>query len=370
MDLNNFKKLESKVKKPNFGDDFKTLNRILGGLSIFGNVVSIFLASFFVTELLSVAIDSPLIYWGIAIIALSGLELTKREIFYRFSRDFIRTNNIFKTSALPMLFFTMLLISLSFYSSLSGAQKFSSKSDLIDIETKVVVNTFADSTNVYYQEKIDLLDKQNADLFESNKKTDEQIETILQEHPTWVNTAKKLRDGKNENNTQIERNDNKIRELKEERDRVVSNYKEGVEGESDKEKNKNKSDSLVFVLISTLIEFLILIGIYFGNVYNFRQYRDTKQRLLSDENFRVYYDYSEIVNMLYLNRKEKDQIPDIDLINELLIMNRVYLTREQIESSIRLFEALNIIEINEEYSYLVKEKDEALKILEKHFTHK
>lgn len=367
MNLKSFKKLESKVKKPDFGKDFKSLNYILKSLSIFGNIISIFLASFFVTELLSVAIDNPLVYWIIAIIALSGLELTKREIFFRFSRDFIRTNSIFKSSALPMLFFTMVLISLSFYSSLSGAQKFSSKTDLIEVETAERVDIFTDSTNTLYQDKISVLELRNAELFESNKKTDEQIERVLTDHPTWVNTAKKLRDGKNENNIQISKNDDKIKELKQERDEIIAKYTESIEGKSGKEIDKNKNDSFVFIMISTLIEFLILIGIYFSNIYNFRRYRDTKEKLLSDDNFRTYYEYSEIIDILYLNRKEKDMIPGIDLMIDLLTMNKVYITKKQIEDALKLFEALNIIEVNEEYSYLTKDKEESQKILEDHF---
>ena len=367
MELNKFKDLEVKVKKPDFGKDFKSLNMILRGLSIFGNIASIFLASFFLTELLQVAIENPIVYWIIAIVALSGLELTKREIFYRFSRDFIRTKTIFKAAVLPMLFFTMMLISLSFYSSLSGSQKFSSKTDLIEVATVEKVDTFKDSTNLYYQNKIDVLESQNADLFEANKKTDQQIETLLEEHPTWANTAKKLRDGKTENNTQIEKNDTKIKEIKAERDSVISEYTEDVEGKSNEEKDKNKNDSLIFILISTLIEFLILIGIYFNNVYNFRSYRDTKQRLLSDDNYRLYHEYSEILNVLYLNRTEKDKVPDIDLMVDLLVMNKIYITKKQVENALKLFDALKIIETNDIHTYLIKDKDESQGVIKEHF---
>tara|TARA_R110000772_G_scaffold20466_5_gene56928 strand:- start:86723 stop:87835 length:1113 start_codon:yes stop_codon:yes gene_type:complete len=367
MELNNFKNLEGKVKKPDFGEDFKSLNMILRGLSIFGNLASIFLASFFLTELLSIAIDNPIVYWIAAIIALSGLELTKREIFYRFSRDFIRTKTIFKSAVLPMLFFTMVLISMSFYSSLSGAQKFISKTDIIETQTTEIVSTFKDSTNLYYQNKIDVLENQNNDLFEANKKTDKQIETLLDEHPTWANTAKKLRDGKTENNTQIEKNDDKIKEIKSERDEVIKTNTDDVEGKSDEEKNKNKSDAYIFIALSTFIEFLILIGIYFNNVYNFRSYRDTKRRLLSDDNFRRYYEYTEILNVVFLNRKEKDPLPDINLMVDLLVMNKVYLTKSQVEKALKLFDALKIVETNDVHTYLLKEKDEAHEVIKEHF---
>jgi len=367
MNLESYKNLEEKVKKPDFNKDFKGLNTILGILSILGNVASIFLASFFVTELLKVAIENQYVVWGITLIALCGLELTKREIFFRFSRDFIRTNKIFSKSVAPMLFFTMILISLSFYSSLSGAKKFSSKSDDIEVNAEIAIDNFADSTNAHYQDKVEQLESQNVTLFESNQKVNKQVQDLLDEHPTWTNSAKRLREAKDLNNVQIEKNDFKIKEIKSERDKVISEYEQDVSEKSNKDITKNKSDSYVFIATSTLIEFLILIGIYFNNIFNFRSYKDTKLRLLNDENFRTYYNYSEIIEVLYLNRKEKDKIPSKELMLELLEMNKVYITSSQLEQAMKLFDALKIIETNGDVTYILKEKDEAENNMKKHF---
>jgi hypothetical protein len=367
MTPENFKTLEKKVKKPNFGEDYKSLNIILRILSFLGNFASIFLASFFVTELLSVAIDNPIIYWVIAIISLAGLEATKREIFHRFSRDFIRTNKIFTSAVLPMLIFTMTLISLSFYSSLSGAQKFSSKSDQLEVVAETEIDNFTDSTMAYYQEKIDLLETQNKELFEANQRIDQQIQDLLDEHPTWTNSAKRLRDGKEPNIVQIEKNDLKIKEIKKERDQVIEDYEKDVLTDTSEDIEKNKSDSNVFIGTSTLIEFLILIGIYFNNLYNFRTYRDNKLKLLNDENYKTYFDYYELLEVMFLNNKEKDTIPGKDLIKNLLLMNKVYLTDEQIDNAYSLFTALKIIESNGEHEYFIKDKEEAIESLKKHF---
>lgn len=367
MDSIAFKKLQSTVKKPDFGDDFKQLNIILKVLSILGNVASVFLASFFVAQLLSVAVENIYIQWGFSIIALTGLELTKREIFFRFSRDFIRTKSIFKKTVLPMLFSTMVLIALSFYSSLSGAQEFSSKSEIIETEALTFIDNFTDSTNSYYQEKIDVLEKQNQELFDANKKIDEQVDVMLLDHPTWVSTAKKMREPQQVNNIQIEKNDDKIKEIKSERDEVIEKYKTRIDEESNEQKDKNQNDSFIFIMTSTLIEFLILIGIYFNNLYNFRSYRDIKHKLLHDDNFRTYHDYCEIIDVLYLNRKDKDKIPDIDLMVKLLVMNKVYLSKKQVEEALTLFDALKIVETNDGHTYLLKDKDEAMDEMSNHF---
>ena len=69
-----------------------------------------------------------------------------------------------------MLFSTMCLISLSFYSSLSGAQKFASQAEVIEVIAEEEIDNFADSTNAYYQIKIEELESQNNKLFEANQK--------------------------------------------------------------------------------------------------------------------------------------------------------------------------------------------------------
>jgi len=216
-------------------------------------------------------------------------------------------------------------------------------------------------------DKIEKLEKQNEDLFESNRNVDKQVQDLLDEHPTWTNSAKRLREGKEYNVSQIEKNDQKIKELKSERDKIISKYKKNIENESNEDIEKNQSDSYIFIATSTIIEFLILIGIYFNNLYNFRSYRDTKKKLINDDNFKTYYEYNEILDVLYLNRKEKDKIPDKDLMLDLLHMNKVYLREDQLESAMKLFDALKIIETNGDVTYLIKEKDESENVIKEHF---
>ena len=199
------------------------------------------------------------------------------------------------------------------------------------------------------------------------KKIDEQVATMLEEHPTWSNTAKRLREPQKENTIQIEKNDGKIKLLKTERDKLIKEHTKEVEEDASKDTEKNQNDAYIFIATSTLIEFLILIGIYFSNLYNFKSYRDFKRKLMTNKNFRQWADYSEIINALYLNKEEKDITPDNEIISELLVFNKVYLTNQQLESALKLFEALKIIEINGEHRYLTKTKEDAEEELKKHF---
>ena len=362
MNLENYKKLEDKVKKPDFNKDYKGLNTILKILSILGNIASIFLASFFVTELLKVAIENEYIIWAIAIIALCGLELTKREIFFRFSRDFIRTNDIFSKNVASMLFFTMVLISLSFYSSLSGAKKFSSKSDKLENVAETNIKTYEDSLRNVYSKDIIFYDGEIKKIIKDNS---ELSSKISEEDNAW--TRKKLQETRDDNNKYLTEYKLELESIKTERDDIIETYKKEVLSETSEDINKNQSDSYIFIATSTLIEFLILIGIYFNNIFNFKSYRDTKKRLLNDENFKTYYNYLEILELLFLNRKEKDKIPSSELLLELLDMNKVYITSTQLEQALKIFDALKIIETNGNTTYILKEKEEAEKDLKKHF---
>ena len=370
MDIKKFKKISKKVEKPDFNEDFKTLNIILRVLSILGNFASIFLASFFITDLLAVAISNTYVVWGVAIIALVGLEMTKRAIFFMFSRDFIRTNKLLSASVAPMLFATLTLISLSFYSSLSGAKEFSSKSKEIENVAEKDIDNYSDSLTTIYNSKILVYEERNVKLFDKNSQYDDQVDKLLEEHPTWVNSAKKIRDSKIPNLEQMVQNDDKIDELKLELKNTIQTYKKDVETDSSESIADNDNDSLIFVGTSTLIEFLILIGIYFNNVYNFRSFRDIKRKINNDDNFRLYYEYSEILNMLYLNKEgslEKELIPDKKLIKDLLTMNKSFLSDKQIEDALMLFAAINIVEVNEEFTYVIINKTEAEKAVKKHF---
>ena len=49
MDLNKFKELEQTIKGENFATEYKNINWVMLGLSLFGNVASIFLAYFLLT---------------------------------------------------------------------------------------------------------------------------------------------------------------------------------------------------------------------------------------------------------------------------------------------------------------------------------
>ena len=96
MKVSEFKKLESSLKEMDFHNSFKNINKVMFALSVFGNISSIFLAYFLVNKIIGSAVEDNPILTGIAsVILLSGLELLKREIFEKFSLQYIKIKNLF-----------------------------------------------------------------------------------------------------------------------------------------------------------------------------------------------------------------------------------------------------------------------------------
>lgn len=364
MDLDNFKALEKSVQKPEFSKDFKGLNMILKVLSIFGNFASIFLASFFVSELLSVAIENVIVIWITTLIMLSGLELTKREVFGKFSREFIRVKKLYSKNIFPLLLFVLMLVSLSFYSSLNGAQQFASKSEVLEIVAEEQIDNYSDSINLVYNKKIALLESQNEALFEQMSKKQNDMSELP---PNFITARKNIKKEIEDIRSDMDGIDSKVKEYKAERDKLINEYEKDVETDTDEEKNKNESDSLIFVLTSTLIEFLILIGIYFNKLYNFKSYKDFKSKLLNKDNYRKWYEYTEIINILYMNKEEREKIPPNEIIIELADMSKVYITSDQLHLAMNLFESLNIISIKGDIRFISKTKEEATEMLKEYF---
>ena len=146
MKISEFQKLEQSIKEQDFDKSFKNINKVMFFLSIFGHIASIFLAYFLVSKILSGAItDNPILVAVSTIILLSGLELLKREIFDKFSLQQIKHKSIFKSDVLPLGIVSLVIVSISFFSSIKGAKEFSSKTDEIDSQIEVNIKTYEDS---------------------------------------------------------------------------------------------------------------------------------------------------------------------------------------------------------------------------------
>jgi cell division protein FtsB len=364
MKYDEYKKLEESVNNQSFNKNYKNINIVFKFLSYFGHIASIFLAFYFMSKIIAGAIDNLYIIFISSIILLSGLELLKRDVFNRFSISYIKDSYITKAIA-PLLITSLLLIFFSFYSTINGAKQFSSKSKEIETETKNEIKIYKDSISLIYQVKIDVLENQNADLFESNKKLDDEARELPS---NFISSKSKIRQRIDINNTQMEKNINLINNIKFERDKDIKEYESNLLSESDNNKEENSKNSFLFAIISTLIELTILGGVYFNEYYKFRSYKEFRDKIEKDPNYQKWLLYDQILSILITDETKMNQkllsnkaIIDMCKVNDIIVLPK------DLTDFMKVLSGLGIIKVSGSVKYIAKTKENAEQSLRKHF---
>lgn len=383
MDIKSFKKLEKEIENQSFSEGYSPINKTLKVLSFLGNIGSIFLASFFMSKLIKDSvqyIESDIVVWCITLIILGSLEMIKRFVFDKFSLEFVKKKNILHKTVIPLAIFSFMIIGMSFYSSLSGSKEFSSKSENITEQVEKEVDNYKDSITTLYGNKIVELE-QDIRVYKNliKSKTEEEAKIneklISEAKELWATQKRDMRDRvkqlkqeKSDIKLDIENNESKIKEYKKERDDLIKDYEDGLNDKSEVEISKNESNSLIFIFISTIIEFLILVGIYFNKYYIFRSYKDMKSRLRTDVNFNNWSIYSEIIDILYTSAEgEHNKLPSSNEIWNLCTIQDIPISRKNLEDSFKIFKALKITNTRGSSKYLVMDREEADIEIKKYF---
>jgi hypothetical protein len=272
MKLTEFKEIENSIQNQDFNKSYKNINLVMFYLSIFGQFASIFLAYFLVSKILASAINSPIMVSIASIILLGGLELLKREIFDKFSLNQLKFKSFFKRDVLPLLITSTVLISLSFYSSLKGAEEFSSKSDEIQVKADTTLKKFDDSLASNLNANFSKIDSEIVQIktkIEQKDKEQTELESSQPLNYQQRNRVKDLKQEKTELRTEIDKLQLNKKTLKSESENEISEFKSKLTSKTTDEKKENKTNSFLFIVISTLIEILILSGVYFNQYYKF-----------------------------------------------------------------------------------------------------
>ncbi len=122
--------------------------------------------------------------------------------------------------------------------------------------------------------------------------------------------------------SQMEEINGEINTLKSEKDtlnarteRNIRDHKKSQEQEGKNKKSENEDNSFFFVIISTLIELVILFGVYFNEYFKFRSYTDFKQKIEKDENFQRWHIYNELLGVIFNeDTKMNDKLPSMKTI--------------------------------------------------------
>jgi len=371
MELKKYDTIRKEIKKMDFEGKFKQLSDWLYLFSFVGNVGSIFFAYFLIYPIFNDAIshyiqtDSTNIIISsiFTVLILFMFELTKRIILKNFSFDFVKERfKIKEFSIISWLIISLGLIVLSFYFSINGAMKFADNTIVVEQQINKELVFKQDSVKSIYQAKKNVYELEISKLILDNDEQRNRSHNL----PQNFSTERQKIDNR------IHRNDEKIKESREligDLDEELTIELNQLKLEKDNILNKitdeNNISILVFILISSLIELLIIGGIYFKSYYDLTVFRKNEPHL---ENFLKKRD-QYLVLLSYIYKKGKlttgDVIIGVNRLKETLKDNNIQNVNKLVTSFYSDLEYNNIIKTEGKRKYFVVDYEKANEIITK-----
>ena len=371
MKFDEYKKLESNINSENFNESYKIINAIMLILSVFGHFASIFLAYFALSRVLSGVIENNMtVVLLTSVILLGSLELIKRSVFDKFSVIYLKSKGL-KKEVLPLFFVSLTVISISFYATIHGAGEFSSKEAVIDKDKKEVMIQYTDSLTKIYNVKIAAVDSEiviTKGKIELKDKEQTDLEAI---QPPTRSAKQRIKDLKEEKKTfrdDVVKLEGDVTKIKTELTTIIKQKEDEIGNEAKDKKKDNSSNSLAFVLISTLIELIILAGVYFNEYYKFRSYREFRDKIEKDPNFQKWLLYEQVLDIVYTeDTKMNQKLPSNKAMIDVCKVNDIIVMPKDIIDFLKVMNGLGIIKTSGSTRYINKQRDLSFEILRKNF---
>ena len=285
MDLKKYDELRKKIHTKDFEGRNKSLDSWLYKLSFLGNIGSIFFAFFLVSPALKKAISVNLISGNLGlalgviltIAILVSFEAIKRILIKNLSFSLVKNNfKIIKATILGWFVFSAVIISLSFYFSLNGARNFASTSFQKNQTVKIDMRSEIDSLRNVYKSKKEPYIEDNEKLREANN----EIREKYAETPLNYRTVRQDYQKSIDKNTElIADNQERIDRIDNELEQEIENVKQEYNTRTNQNKKEEIQNIWLFILISTSIEILIIVGVYFREFYEYNIYVANRERL-------------------------------------------------------------------------------------------
>lgn len=371
MKINEYKKLEEKINGYNFNQSYKNIKYIMTILSYFGNIASIFLAYFFMSKVIAGAMtDSPIAVFIASVIILTGIELLKRDIFDKFSIQYLKEKALNK-SVLPLFLVSLFIISASFYASINGAKEFSSKSKELDQNKTEIIVEYRDSLNTIYSGKIKNIELEIKDT-KSKLDIKDKEQTQIESSPTISRQQRqRISDLKNERTIlrdDINKFEANIDTLNSQLNRQVESKEVELHNDVSIKKNENSSNSFIFVMLSTILELVILTGVFFSQYYKFRSYREFRNKIEKDPNYQKWLVYDQILSIIVTDETKMNQrLPSNKAIIEMCKVNDLIILPKDVTDFLKVINGLGIIKSSGSAKYINKQRDISQELLKKHF---
>lgn len=370
MKIQDYKVLEKKINNQNFNEGYKTVNFVLLALSWFGHLASIFLAYFMLSKIISTAMtDNQVVVFISSIIILSGIELLKRDIFDKFSIQYLKLKSLQKV--MPLFLLSILIIGISFYSSISGAAEFASKEKEIESSKQQVIKQYSDSLNKINDSILVVREFETKELKTKLDIKDKEQTEIESMQPLSRQQRQRVADLKKERETlrsDIEKIETTKQSLTEDVQIKIKQKRFEIDSKTDENKKDNSKNTIAFVVVSTLIELIILAGVYFNEYYKFRSYREFRDKLEKDPNYQKFLLYEQILQVIYPeDMKMNQKLPSNKSITDMCKVNDMIVLNKDITDFFKIIMNLGIIKVSGNAKYVNKQRDLSFEILQKHF---
>lgn len=297
MKISKYIELEKQFEDKTFEGNYGVLDNILHYSSFLGNAASIFFAFFFLNQLLTKTTSDfagRLIIIGIAsVVFLTGFELLKRFVLKSFSFAFLRSKK-FTTDVVYNATFAAILLAGSFYLSLNGAKVFADQSEKVEQQSAIAVSSQIDSLNSIFDEQLAYKIAERNGVIKNRDMITSKIEDAV-----YTSRLKEYNALIQQNNEEIRRVDAEIARLREEKKSNITIIKEEVSSSSIIKVNKIFKNQIAFILISSFIEILILVGIFFHSFFISKVYGELKNNAENIERYRIHQVYMDLLKMFY-----------------------------------------------------------------------
>jgi len=305
MKIKQFIDLEKSMNKNTFNDKYNFLDKFLNFVSILGNGASIFFAFFFLNLLLIRATSDftgrMVVTTCSSIVLLTLYELLKRFVFKNLSIAYL-INRKLNTEIIYNLVFGLILLSGSFYTSLSGAKIFADQRESVKMELKVETKAIVDSLSTLYEEKIYATVEERDMLMADKKIYNEKIKVT--DYTSRLNQYQMLIEKANKEIGNVDKERERLRDERDEKIKAVTSENKSISNEKVEEISQNQT---AFILISSFIELLIIVGVWFHSLFNLTIYNEYKENTKSNKNYNLYMSYSRLLSLLYNNGKVKQE---------------------------------------------------------------
>ena len=190
--------------------------------------------------------------------------------------------------------FSLILIAGSFYLSLNGAKVFADKREQIEQVRTVEISAQVDSLNLIFDKNLTYKINERDGLIKSRNVYTKKIEDA-----TYTSRLKEYNSLIEQANEEIRRADIEIDRMRSEKEASVANIKNEVTATSELKVHEVFKNQLAFILISTFIEVLILIGVVFHCFFNIKVYNEFQFRSDNTTKLNLYNHYKELLKLTY-----------------------------------------------------------------------